>query len=340
MRIWSRPGILILAICAPALAAEPAKLPFTVSKETTIITSPLHADGTPDYVAALNQKYGKGVTAENNGFVTWLQVVGTEGLISSKPQNNEKLLELLGTKPVPAPKAPWQEYSDFLIITKGMNDADAHVEADSMEALRFRRWKSAEHANAAEYLKSQKANLDITVAAAAKTQWWIPSISGDSRHTGTIMLPSLGTMRGVARALCARATLRATEGDFDGFMRDVVTVKRLARRIATGPTLIENLVGVAIDAMGNQTIGTVAGSGAVSEEEWRALHAAARELPPLPSASEGVDVIERGIHLDRLVLIATGRSELVGKNEYIRLNGNEEPNEQVTRVLQSIAVHE
>ena len=43
------------------------KLPFTISKETTGIVGPLRADGDENgglCLAALNEKYGKGVTPE------------------------------------------------------------------------------------------------------------------------------------------------------------------------------------------------------------------------------------------------------------------------------------
>ena len=40
---------------------------------------------------------------------------------------------------------------------------------------------------------------------------------------------SLGLQRSVANALCARATFRAAANDFDGFLKDILTVKRLAR---------------------------------------------------------------------------------------------------------------
>ena len=43
------------------------RIRLTVSKETPTSTGPLRADGSVDYVAALNELYGAGVTADNNG---------------------------------------------------------------------------------------------------------------------------------------------------------------------------------------------------------------------------------------------------------------------------------
>src|SRR4051794_32228754 len=73
------------------------KVPFTISKETTAITGPLRADGTVDYVAALNEKYGKGVKPEENGFVKWLEVTGTgEDVIPEKVRT--EMLRMCGAK--------------------------------------------------------------------------------------------------------------------------------------------------------------------------------------------------------------------------------------------------
>jgi hypothetical protein len=47
----------------PAAATRPA---ITIGHDTTRITKPLRADGTPDYLAAINEEYSSGVTPRNN----------------------------------------------------------------------------------------------------------------------------------------------------------------------------------------------------------------------------------------------------------------------------------
>ena len=92
-------------------------LPFSVSKETTAITSPLRPDGRPDYVAALNEKYGKGVMPENNGFVVWLKAVGTgENVLD--PKIKDKVLKMCGAEETPAGAELWEGYSAYLKRTK------------------------------------------------------------------------------------------------------------------------------------------------------------------------------------------------------------------------------
>src|ERR1051326_2323925 len=48
----------------------------TIGHDTTRITSPLKADGTPDYLAYLNEKASAGVTAENNAALPLIDAIG------------------------------------------------------------------------------------------------------------------------------------------------------------------------------------------------------------------------------------------------------------------------
>src|SRR6188474_1129382 len=55
--------------------------PFFLAKETTYFSGPLRRDGTVDYVAAMNEQLGRGVTKENSAAVPFLEAVmsGPEG---------------------------------------------------------------------------------------------------------------------------------------------------------------------------------------------------------------------------------------------------------------------
>ena len=67
--------VVILAYVGAHSGKSPGLL-VTISKETTYITEPLRADGYPDYVAALNQRFSQGVTPENNAAVLfWILIL-------------------------------------------------------------------------------------------------------------------------------------------------------------------------------------------------------------------------------------------------------------------------
>src|SRR3954463_14005248 len=46
-----------------------------VGEDTTRITSPLRPDGMPDYIKYLDDKQREGVTAENNAFIPFIQML-------------------------------------------------------------------------------------------------------------------------------------------------------------------------------------------------------------------------------------------------------------------------
>src|SRR4051794_7570902 len=56
-----------------AKSAAPAGPRFAISKETTYVSGPVRADGTIDYVEAVNERLAKGVTKENNAAILLLQ---------------------------------------------------------------------------------------------------------------------------------------------------------------------------------------------------------------------------------------------------------------------------
>src|SRR3954469_15390678 len=62
---------------APAAGAGGARAaPFVVSKETTWFTEPVRADGTIEYMEALNRRLGAGATKENNAAIPLLGAMG------------------------------------------------------------------------------------------------------------------------------------------------------------------------------------------------------------------------------------------------------------------------
>jgi hypothetical protein len=88
-------GTLALADgnAAAGAATRPARANITIGKETTHILRPLGADGTVNYIAYLNAKYGRGVTKANNAAVGFLDVFGPNVI---KPKVRAAVLKRLG----------------------------------------------------------------------------------------------------------------------------------------------------------------------------------------------------------------------------------------------------
>ena len=194
----------------PSARAESATaLPFTISKETTAITSPLKSDGTPDYVQAMNDLYSQGVTPANNGFVIWLHdVVGTDfNVMSSKTL--DRVLAMSGATS-PAPNTPlFLQSFQYLQAAEKMSRSRAANEGSrrdtELQSCMDTLWTADEHPHTAAYLTAMAIPLDHVAEAAAREKWWSPYVSAGKNNLWEVLLPSLGQERSVAYALAARA---------------------------------------------------------------------------------------------------------------------------------------
>src|SRR5205814_2671929 len=71
----------------------------TPGERTTKITSPTLADGRIDYLKALENRYGEGVTSENNAAPLLLAAIGPAGLAKNQPRDG--ITARLGMPPMP-----------------------------------------------------------------------------------------------------------------------------------------------------------------------------------------------------------------------------------------------
>ena len=295
-----------------------AGVPFTASSDTTKITGPLREDGGIDYVAALNERLGHGVSSQNNGYVTWLRAVGFKQLPSS---TREKTISLLGAQGLAGEKSGWEAYPD----------------SEPIDQTAVKMWKEDEYPKLAAYLNRQAGPLDLAVQAAAAPQWWAPAVSTNGT-VAWVLLPELNSLREVSRLLCDRALLRAKQGDFDGFLSDVTAAKRLARR-AAGWTIIGHLVAAGIDSFANQTIGATAGAGIFSSDQCAKLGKMLDGLDPIPPFWGSVDLGERWSMLDSTQCIAMRKSELLasshGDDSWLRSLKNMDTNSVDWNVVMS-----
>jgi hypothetical protein len=275
-------------------------VPFVVSKETTGIVSPLRADGTVDYVAALNDKYGKGVKTEENAFVGWLKVCGTGSEVMAE-KGREKVLAMCGAELSDGVR--WDTFGLYL-KRRGVEDAEANRRLDDEMAAAGMLWEEKDFPYLAGYLKECGPFLDGTVEAFGRRRYWIPAVASDDRLAVNVRLPTIGRYRAAANSLCARATLRARAGDFEGFLADVMAAKRASRMLGSSATVIERLVGLAINGVANRAIGAAAGRGIFTAKQYEALGTALEEAGPMPGMVEAVEVNERWSSLDTVAEVA------------------------------------
>src|SRR4051794_36924075 len=95
--------LIVLFLFSGAVeAAEDVVLPpFFLAKETTYFSGPVRRDGTVDYVAAMNEQMGGGVTKANNAAIPFLEAV-TAGPDVGRAVHFARLWKELGVAGAPA----------------------------------------------------------------------------------------------------------------------------------------------------------------------------------------------------------------------------------------------
>jgi hypothetical protein len=284
------------AIADDAAASGPSALPFNVSPQTTAAVGPLNADGSVNYVGAINQKFSDGVTPYNNGVVVWLKIMGTDA-VSAKVR--DEFVKMAGLSD--APRAGWVDWGT---ISGDMGGNSKKADGE-LAYVTSHVWKSADHPEFAAYLKDREALLALVGEAAQRDRWWSPAV-GDGDSVMNVYLPTLGSLRMVCRSMCARALMRAGNGDIDGFVSDVMTVKKLVRKL-TGWAIIDILVWDVIDRQADNAIGVVAGSGILSSDQSAKVAEELDSLGTMMPLWQPVDLGERWDSLDLTEAIAMGQ---------------------------------
>jgi len=302
-------AVAALGQVAPATvpAAAPAKLKITVGRETTFLTDPpLRGDGTVDYVKAYDAALRQGVTAENNAFARILTVLGPK---VASDKTRAATLEALGLKDLPLEGDYYQSFGDYLSAKGVAGDAQLPF-FGQLDAVKGHAWAAEEHPELAAWLAQEEKHLDALVAATARERFYIPAIS-TSGSMIDIWLPALGALRDAGNGLAARVSLRVGAGNLDGAWKDSLAGHRLGWLLTQQGTLIEILVGYAIESLMVKADGAILASPKLTAAQAKACLA---ELQGLTLGGIGpcLDQSERLSALDAIMGIAGGRMSVDG----------------------------
>jgi hypothetical protein len=257
----------------------------TPGESTTKITSPVLADGRIDYLTALENHYGEGVTPQNNAAPLLLAAVGPAGLPKNQPRDG--LTARLGMSPLPDQGDYFQER------------ANAEETADPLERLLNHPWNAADHPNAAAWLNANDKPLALFAEGSKRERFFIPFNGGTPPEMlFDVQLPHLKLFRDCCRALVCRAMLKAGAGDFAGARDDLATVHRFADLLSSRTTtLIDRLVAYAVDGLASEAEGAIAAHSKLDAAEARRMLAMQRSLPPVREFSDVLHVGERYLFL-------------------------------------------
>jgi hypothetical protein len=127
--------------------------------------------------------------------------------------------------------------------------------------LRYLETTVAERQFIAKWIDDQKEALGLVLAGTQKPYHWWDYGSGQSTYTiWSIRLPELNKLKMSARALSWRAWLSAEQGRYEDALGDAMTCYRFGRHHTGNRTLIEQLVGMAIEALAVRNLRDILGN--------------------------------------------------------------------------------
>lgn len=283
------------------------KLKFT--HEFTRVTRHRTKDGLPDYAAALNEHFGQGVKPEENGAVLFYEALGP------KPENTElpeEFFALMGVKRPPLDGTYFQPFGQGLPAERARELIDTEF-----NIAMNRPWKLQEFPEVAKWLRVNAPHVKKAIEAASRPKYFSPLIvpeDSNGQLTGLVatLLPGIQESRAVARYLMCRAMLNISDGNADAAWSDLIAMHRLGLMIAKGPTLIEGLVGIAINQIAAKGDRIFLDKVDLTAERISRCRSDLAALPSMPKMIEQLDWCERMMFLDCVLLLGKGQTEVLG----------------------------
>ena len=340
-------SFLALAILSAAISAEEPLL-VTISKETTRITAPLKSNGYPDYVAALNAQQSAGVTAENNLAVTIWNTIGTAQM---SPKMVAPYFKHLKMSPPAKISGYYLGYHDWFEKTQFTEEKTSALTPQEIEVLRKakktdyeicleRPWTSAEFPQMAKWLKfNQRLLVNFVSAANRRSHFYSPYVVGSEHQKQPlpaligVQLPAAQQSRELARGLRLFANNQIATGDLPAAIATSNAIHRLGRLSSQGSTLVEGLVGIAVDRIGFNLDESIIKNDNVTDAQLQLLDKHLRALPPISSLAGKIDVTERYMFLDTTISLArNGPQALAGLNE----DNSSSPSPALNNILKGV----
>lgn len=289
-------GSFLLVLIAADMVLVETRRTIHPGYDTTRIVAPLQPDGSIDYLLAVDNRFGEGITPENNAAVLMLQALGRGALAPKQPPNG--VTEHLGMPPLPAT-------GDYFVLLDDYVKQHAPPTRPVPDDLSHPHWPVEVEPVTAQWVKDSARPLALITEAVRRPRFFIPFYAGYRYDTMIeIALPHLNRMRDVGHALKARALMRLSADDIAGFRQDVLTSHRLARLLGQQPTIIERLVAIAVDTSTCEVERVGVSSGKIPGDQARAMAAELAALGDPPTFAECVDQGERFFALDTLQALA------------------------------------
>jgi hypothetical protein len=284
---------------------------FTISKETTYVTGPLRKDGTIDYATALNKRLSEGVTPENNANVLFWKAFGPHPGWATMPP---EFFKWLGYQP-PERGDYFTEYLYGYLRKHAKGDPDKQAKEidDLVDRVSERPWTARQYPQVAAWLRANDKPLALVVEGTKRSRYFSPLTPGEDDGLIGALIPGLQKCRELGSALAIRAMLHLGEGRYDEAWQDLLACHRLGRLVARGGTLIESLVGIAVDGIASGGDLVYLDRAKLSAKQVLDRLRDLQRLPPMPAVADAVDLDQRFLFLDCVMLVARGGLQALGR---------------------------
>jgi hypothetical protein len=355
--LWLIAGLFLLLLGVfffQLLGPDPR---IIISPQTTYLTEPLAPNGLPDYECYVLERYREGVTRENNAAaLIWKALwpgelsrgdyaaVAKELGLSQIPSQQEAVEPIWG-------KVNQKRVADWLMqladpATAGNSAAsfrstppDGSLDLDDDPSMQSnlerateevvdqassRPWTSQQIPPLAEWVRDNNEPLDTLLEASRLPRCYFPSTTLIDREPGTLIGMLLSGPQGArqaARSLPVRAMWHLGENRPDEAWQDLLAVHRIGRLVTQGHTLVEQLVGSAIDGVACYSTQTLIHHGKLSAEQLQQIRRDLAALPPFNGSARAINEGERLGTIDALIHLSVMND--TSWNETLGITGND-----------------
>lgn len=286
----------MLALLLCLLAADPPK-------------APLDKNGQPDFEAGLNDLLAKGVTPQNNANVLLWQAFGPtpEGGAGMPPE----FFRRLGITEPPKNGAYFVDMTKFAREGLKLTPDEINTYHENQGRCSRTPWTADQYPQLAAWLRANDKPLALVAEAVKRPMYYNPLVTrrGDENKPGSligVLLPSVQKCRELVAALSARAMLRVGEKKYDAAWDDLLACHRLGRLVGRGGTLIEGLVGIAIEAIAANSTLSYLDKVDLTPAQLRAKLKDLQNLPKPSLMADKIDTGERYMYADCAEMLKKG----------------------------------
>lgn len=256
-----------------------------------------------DYLAALEQRNRHGVRPEDNAAVFMARATGLRELENSPSRS--RYFKELGIEPIAVGGASvtWDSVAAMFEETRKL---DRSVLVERWSQGMEKPWVAKDDLVLAKWLELNDDAIELMRQASQCSRYYAPLIRSGEIEGSLLMavsLPLIPETRHVARIMSIRSMYRLGNDDLEGAFEDCLAIHRLARLIGQGPTLIDGLVGIAVDGMAYGIDVRIARHPKLREQQALRFRERIEKLAPFSDMAQKLDVTERYTMLDVITSI-------------------------------------